>query len=94
MAGPVEDTRYVVRVELPPDAALRALVDFSAERQRVWRETSHRAVYRVHEIGKTWAVVTEGILFSWSRERYDWSQPGSSRLSSSGRTSRNAPSAT
>jgi len=76
VSGPVEDTRYVLRVELPPDAVLAALVDFSPERQRVWRETSHPSVYRVHEVGQTWADVTEGIPFSWSRERYDWSRPG------------------
>ena len=76
MAGPVEDARYVLRTELPPDAVLQALVNFSTERQRIWRETSHPAVYRVHEIGETRAVVTEGIPFSWSRERYDWSRPG------------------
>ena len=66
----------MLRLELPPDAVLQALVDFSPERQRVWRETSHPAVYRIHEVRETQADVTEGIPFSWSRERYDWSRPG------------------
>ena len=76
MAGPVEDTRYELRLEMPPDAVLQALVDFSPERHRIWPETSHPSVYRVHEVGESWADVTEGIPFSWSHERYDWSRPG------------------
>lgn len=55
---------------------MAALIDFSEERSRIWAETSHPAVYRVHALGDTWADVTEGVPFSWSRERYDWSAPG------------------
>jgi hypothetical protein len=37
----------------------------------------------VHEIGDTWADVTEGTragpIVNWERCRYDWSQPGSVR---------------
>jgi hypothetical protein len=33
-------------------------------------------VYHLHRISATDAEVTEGLPFSWSRERYDWSEPG------------------
>ena len=37
-------------------------------------------VYEVHSVDATYADVTEGIPFAWSRERYDWSEPGVVRL--------------
>jgi hypothetical protein len=36
-------------------------------------------LYTVHEVGDTWAEVTEGsdtMGGIWARERYDWSVPG------------------
>ena len=33
-------------------------------------------MYQVHAVGDTWADVTEGVAYAWSRERYDWSHPG------------------
>lgn len=27
-------------------------------------------------MGNSWAEVTEGVSYAWSRERYDWSEPG------------------
>jgi hypothetical protein len=59
---------------------IAALIDFSDDRARIWAETSHPAVYRVHGVGGTWAEVTEGVPFSWSRERYEWSTPGTITL--------------
>ena len=46
----------------------------------MWRETSHPNIYRVHARGDTWADVTEGVPYAWSRERYDWSEPGTVAL--------------
>ncbi len=80
MSGPVENTRYELSVPFPPDVVLGALLDFSDRRPRVWPETSHPAVYEVHSLDATHAEVTEGVPFAWSRERYDWSEPGVVRL--------------
>jgi hypothetical protein len=80
VAGPVENTRYELTVPFPPEVVLGALVDFSDRRPRVWPETSHPAVYEVHSVDATHADVTEGLPFAWSRERYDWSEPGVVRL--------------
>ena len=71
-----EHTTWELLSPLPIERVIAALVDFGDERMRIWAETSHLAVYRVHAIGDTWAEVTEGVPFSWSRERYDWSTPG------------------
>jgi hypothetical protein len=75
-----EHTIWTLTSSLPPDGVIAALIDFSDERQRIWAETSHPAVYRVHAVGPTWAEVTEGVPFTWSRERYDWSTPGTVTL--------------
>ena len=29
----------------------------------------------MHAVDHTWAEVTEGVSYAWSRERYDWSVP-------------------
>ena len=76
MAGPIERTRYAITLDLAPAEVLGALVYFGPDRSEIWRETSHPAVYRVHDVGETDAEVTEGVPFAWSRERYDWSEPG------------------
>lgn len=72
----VERTRYELRIALPPDRVIAALIDFGPNRVHIWRETSHPVVYRVHWRGDHRAEVTEGVPFAWSRERYDWSAPG------------------
>jgi hypothetical protein len=80
MDGPVERTRYELRIALEPERVFGALVDFGPDRARIWRETSHPEVYRLHWLGDDQAEVTEGVPFAWSRERYDWSQPGAVTL--------------
>ncbi len=74
--GPTEHTHWELDTPLSADAVTEALVDFSPRREVIWRETCDRAVYKVHAVGDTWAEVTEGIRAAWSRERYDWSEPG------------------
>jgi hypothetical protein len=74
--GPTERTHLELDTPLSIDAVTVALVDFSPRRQVVWKETCDPAVYRVHAVGDTWAEVTEGVSYAWSRERYDWSEPG------------------
>lgn len=74
--GPIEHTRYVLHSRLPPERVIEALVDFSDRRPRIWTETCDPKVYRVHRVGTSDAEVTEGVSYAWSRERYDWSEPG------------------
>ena len=65
---------------LPASRVLAAGYDFSARRADVFPAVS-LAYFEVHELGETWADVTEGtkagIGINWERCRYDWSQPGS-----------------
>jgi len=74
--GPTERTRWELDTPLSVEAVTDALVDFSPRREVIWKETCDPAVYRVHAVGPTWADVTEGVSYAWSRERYDWSVPG------------------
>ena len=71
-----ERTRWTCGRACRPTSCRRALTVFNDDRARIWRETSHPDVYRVHELGPDWADVTEGVPYAWSRERYDWSEPG------------------
>ena len=65
---------------LPASRALAAGFDFSARRADVFPAVSLE-YFEVHDLGDTWADVTEGtkagIGINWERCRYDWSQPGS-----------------
>ena len=72
----------VLQSPLAPTEPLRAAHDFSERRESVFPAVSSRRM-TVHEIGDTWADVTEGTragpIVNWERCRYDWSQPGSVR---------------
>ena len=59
-----------------PEQVRKALLDFSDRRPEIWPELDPN-VFTVHEIGDTWAEVTEGSPKPkvWARERYDWSEP-------------------
>ena len=64
------------------DRFTKALTDFSERRPELWPGLDAK-YYEVHELGDTWADVTEGTdIFGgvWARERYDWSEPGVVRL--------------
>ncbi len=68
---------------VPPARFIAALTDFSDRRPDVWPGLD-ATFFKVHQLGDTWAEVTEGadVLGGvWARERYDWSQPGLVRLS-------------
>ena len=61
---------------------IAALTDFGPRRPELWPGLDTR-FYTVHEVGDTWADVTEGtdVLGGvWAREHYDWSEPGLVRL--------------
>lgn len=60
----------------PPERVVAGLTDFTERRPDIWPELN-RKIYQVHQVGETWADVTEGNSKSiWARERYDWSKPG------------------
>jgi len=64
------------------DGFVAALTDFGPRRAELWPGLDAK-FYELHELGDTWADVTEGTdIFGgvWARERYDWSEPGVVRL--------------
>jgi hypothetical protein len=74
----VPAVHVVEHTPLPPDQVLAAARDFSARRAELWPDV-HLEHFEVHELGDTYAEVTEGnpepFGFIWERLRYDWSQP-------------------
>lgn len=65
-----------------PEKFIAGLTDFSERRPELWPNLDAK-FFKVHELGATWAEVTEGtdVLGGvWAREHYDWSQPGLVRL--------------
>jgi hypothetical protein len=58
---------------------MEAACDFSPRRAELWRDV-YSEHFTVHDLGETWADVTEGnpwpIGLVWERLHYDWSQPG------------------
>jgi hypothetical protein len=64
------------------DRFIAALTDFGPRRPELWPGLDAK-FFTLHELGDTWADVTEGTdIFGgvWARERYDWSEPGVVRL--------------
>jgi len=53
---------------------LEVLTDFSPSRAEAW-PTIDAEHFQVHELGDTWAEVTEGTAAAWERARYEW-EPG------------------
>jgi hypothetical protein len=70
---------FALQSSLPAADVLRAARDFSETRADVFPAVSVKRM-AVHELGETWADVTEGTragpVVNWERCRYDWSQPG------------------
>jgi hypothetical protein len=69
---------YGTDMSTGPEPILAAAIDFTERRPEYWPNLS-RKFYRVHEIGDRTADVTEGsdsMGGIWTRERYEWSQPG------------------
>jgi len=60
-----------VTTDLSPAEALRTLTDFGPGRADAFPNVD-RSTLIVHEVGDTWADVTEGNKLGWERERYDW----------------------
>ncbi len=59
------------------EQVLAALTDFTEARPDIWPALDQER-YEVHELGETWADVTEGSARpeTWAREHYDWSVDG------------------
>lgn len=70
--------RFHLVSALDPKGVLEVLTDFSPARAGTW-PTIDAAHYEVHELGDTWAEVTEGTAAAWERARYAW-EPGGDRV--------------
>ncbi|MDO8485971.1 MAG: hypothetical protein Q7S35_13600 [Candidatus Limnocylindrales bacterium] len=73
---------YEAEGRVAPEQFIAALTDFSDRRPELWPNLDPK-FYRLHELGDTWAEVTEGTdVFGgiWAREHYDWSEPGNVEL--------------
>lgn len=69
----------VEETSVAPERVLAAARDFSEQRAELWPDV-HVEHLEVHDVGETFADVTEGnpwpIGHVWERLRYDWSEPG------------------
>nr|SBO97007.1 hypothetical protein BN4615_P6523 [Nonomuraea gerenzanensis] len=63
--------RFHLLSSLSPAAALRVLTDFGPSRAQSWPSIDAEH-FSVHQLGDTWAEVTEGTAAAWERARYDW----------------------
>ncbi|GAB2827694.1 hypothetical protein GCM10022221_27460 [Actinocorallia aurea] len=65
----------VVRLDLTSTRTVAELMDvltdFSPNRPAAW-STIDAKHFEVHELGDTWAEVTEGTAAAWERARYEW----------------------
>ena len=64
-------TQFTVHTTLSPSEALTVLTDFGPDRASRWPNIDD-AHFKVHEVGPTYAEVTEGTSAGWERERYEW----------------------
>ena len=60
-----------VRSPLSPAEVLRVITDFSERRAEAWPGVDLDRLV-VHEVGESFADVTEGNDTTWERERYEW----------------------
>src|SRR5215813_12044700 len=78
---PITTIEIVLDSTLPAEKVLAAAHDFSIERRSKMFSAVQKKYFIIHEVGDTWADVTEGTragpIVNWERCRYDWSQPGS-----------------
>ncbi|MGQ4387656.1 hypothetical protein [Streptomyces sp. SAS_270] len=67
--------RFHLVSQLGPKDVLEVLTDFSPARAEAW-PTIDAEHFEVHELGDTWAEVTEGTPAAWERARYEWEPAG------------------
>jgi hypothetical protein len=73
---------FEVTSDVQPQRFIQALTDFSPARADLWPNIDAQHL-KVHEVGDTWADVTEGSSLAggvWERNRYDWSEAGTVRV--------------
>lgn len=70
--------RFHFTSSLSPSQVREALTDFGPSRPATWPSIDAEH-FVVHEIGDSWAVVTEGTASAWERARYEW-EPNSDRV--------------
>ncbi|MEU5055165.1 MULTISPECIES: hypothetical protein [unclassified Streptomyces] len=63
--------RFHLVSSLRPEEALAVLTDFTPSRAEAWPsiDADH---FTVHELGPSWAEVTEGTSAAWERAHYEW----------------------
>ena len=64
-------TQFTVHTSLSPSEVITVLTDFGPDRASRWPNIDD-AHFKVHEVGATYAEVTEGTSAGWERERYEW----------------------
>ncbi|MHA7987700.1 SRPBCC family protein [Rathayibacter sp. CAU 1779] len=64
-------TKFSLESTLDPADVFDVLTDFGPNRVEKWPSID-AAHFTVHELGDTWAEVTEGTDAAWERERYEW----------------------
>ena len=64
-------TQFTVHTTLSPSEVITVLTDFGPDRASRWPNIDD-AHFKVHEVGPTYAEVTEGTSAGWERERYEW----------------------
>ncbi|MFD9124270.1 hypothetical protein [Kitasatospora sp. NPDC059571] len=67
--------RFRLNSSLTPSEVMGVLTDFSPARAENW-PTIDAEHFTVHELGDTWAEVTEGTASAWERARYEWDPTG------------------
>ena len=67
--------RFELVSRLRQKGVLEVLTDFSPARAAAW-PTIDAEHFEVHELGATWAEVTEGTAAAWERARYEWDPSG------------------
>ncbi|MFB7504883.1 hypothetical protein [Streptomyces broussonetiae] len=67
--------RFHLVSTLGPKDVLEVLTDFGPSRADAW-PTIDAEHFQVHELGDTWAEVTEGTAAAWERARYEWEPDG------------------
>ncbi|MFG2792175.1 hypothetical protein [Streptomyces sp. NPDC048419] len=67
--------RFELVSQLGPKDVLEVLTDFSPARAEAWPSIDDEH-FEVHELGATWAEVTEGTAAAWERARYVWEPSG------------------
>ncbi|WP_333776955.1 hypothetical protein [Streptomyces sp. IBSBF 3136] len=67
--------RFALVSRLGQKEVLEVLTDFTPARAETWPSIDAEH-FEVHELGATWAEVTEGTATAWERARYEWDPSG------------------